>query len=91
MSVDGTIREDELDVLSETGGWSENPTTGLAWCYGFTAPDDNLDVRLLPGSSADTNPFINAFALQVVPEPGTAMLLLAGAIVVLIGRPERTE
>ena len=72
ITVEDTLVEEDLDLIAATGGprSGDNPTVGLVWSYSFTAEDTNLDVTL-----SNTNPIINAFALQAIPEPATVSLL----------------
>ncbi len=81
IEVEGELLIDEYQIkliTQQTGGV---PTAGAVFSHAFFAEDDLFTFRLLNGSSlGNGDPILNAFTLQIVPEPSSLVLLGLGAL-----------
>ncbi|HOM17181.1 MAG TPA: PEP-CTERM sorting domain-containing protein, partial [Thermoguttaceae bacterium] len=70
------------------GSFTESPTLGVVFSTLVRPQSNKLTIQLLPTSPLYNNhdPILNAFTLELVPEPSTLLMLgLAGLLVVPAG------
>lgn len=82
--VEGQTVFDDFTASAMVGSFTGNPTLGVVFSTLVRPMDNKLTIELLPTSPLFGNhdPILNAFTLQLVPEPSAILLLgLATALV----------
>ena len=84
IKIEDEMAYANLDGPAVTGPWSGNPTLGVVFTKLIRARDDKLNILLDPGTIyANHDAILNAFTLELVPEPSTLVIFGLGAVVLL--------
>ena len=85
--IEGSLAVDEFYAKN----YDYHLGIGAVYTYEFTAGDNNLDIDLPAGTTtgADTAGLLSAMTLEVIPEPGTLVLLGLGSLGLLLRRRRR--
>lgn len=86
--VDGQTLFDDFTASGMVGTFTGSPTLGVVFSTLVRPQSNKLTIQLLPTSPLYNNhdPILNAFTLELVPEPSTLLMLgLAGLLVVPAG------
>ena len=73
IKINGSTKIMNFDIIALTGS---SRTDGALVAHSFTGPF--LDIELIPRSNLNFSPMISALTVEVVPEPGTMLLLGSG-------------